>query len=287
MKVNTISSINFSAFTLFIFILLSISACDPVESGINSNTFDYGTKSDSARFYYLNGFHEILDNGRWTESEKSFRKALEFDPDYILGKSLVGRITRELKEREILLQELQAVRDSVSSDEKLLLDVYLLSIESYNNRDKGIEATSEFNAKRRQISESNFRKFVHKYPEDDYVKAEYIEVLHFYHGPEAALDSLKSLATEKQMKSGFYISSSASLELELGNIEKAVALSKDLEELMTDSTYTSYMKLKAEIYMAQDSLYKAKEYIDQVVEIDPNHIIALGMQSAINKELNN
>lgn len=56
---------------------------------------------------------------------------------------------------------------------------------------------------------------------------------------------------------------------------------------MTDSTYTSYMKLKAEIYMAQDSLYKAKEYIDQVVEIDPNHIIALGMQSAINKELNN
>lgn len=73
----------------------------------------------------------------------------------------------------------------------------------------------------------------------------------------------------------------------MGNIEKAVALSKDLEELMTDSTYTSYMKLKAEIYMAQDSLYKAKEYIDQVVEIDPNHIIALGMQSAINKELNN
>lgn len=203
MKVNIIFSINFSAFTLFI--LLSISACDPVESGFNSNTFDYGTKSDSARFYYLNGFHEILDNGRWTESEKSFRKALEFDPDYILGKSLVGRITRELKEREILLQELQAVRDSESSDEKLLLDVYLLSIESYNNRDKGIEATSEFNAKRRRISESNFRKFVHKYPEDDYVKAEYIEVLHFIHGPEATLDSLKSLATEKQMKSGFFI----------------------------------------------------------------------------------
>lgn len=287
MNVNIISSINLSAFVLLLFILLPISACDSIDSSNHSNTFDYGTKSDSARFYYLNGFHEILDNGRWTESEKSFRKALEFDPDYMLGKSLAGRITRELEEREILLEELQMVKDKASYDEKLLLDVYLLSIESYNNRDKGIIATSEFNAKRRQISESNFRKFVHKYPEDNYVKAEYIEVLHLIHGPKAALDSLKSLATEKQLKSGFYINSYASLELELGNIQKALALSKDLEELMLDSTYTSYMKLKAEIYMAQDSLNKAKEYIDQVVKIDPNHIIALGMQNAINNRLNN
>ena len=287
MNVNIIYSINLSAFVLLLFILLPISACDSIDSSNHSNTFDYGTKSDSARFYYLNGFHEILDNGRWTESEKSFRKALEFDPDYILGKSLVGRITRELEEREILLQELRMVKDKASNDEKLLLDVYLLSIESYNNRDKGIIATSEFNAKRRQISESNFRKFVHKYPEDNYVKAEYIEVLHLIHGPKAALDSLRSLATEKQMKSGFYISSSASLELELGNIQKTIALSKDLEELMLDSTYTSYMKLKAEIYLAQDSLNKAKEYIDQVVKIDPNHIIAIGMQNAINNKLNN
>ncbi len=287
MNVNIIYSINLSAFVLLLFILLPISACDSIDSSNHSNTFDYGTKSDSARFYYLNGFHEILDNGRWTESEKSFRKALEFDPDYMLGKSLAGRITRELEEREILLEELQMVKDKASYDEKLLLDVYLLSIESYNNRDKGIIATSEFNAKRRQISESNFRKFVHKYPEDNYVKAEYIEVLHLIHGPKAALDSLKSLATEKQLKSGFYINSYASLELELGNIQKALALSKDLEELMLDSTYTSYMKLKAEIYMAQDSLNKAKEYIDQVVKIDPNHIIALGMQNAINNRLNN
>ena len=287
MNVNIISSINLSTFVLLIFILLPISACDSVDSSNHSNTFDYGTKSDSARFYYLNGFHEILDNGRWTESEKSFRKALEFDPDYMLGKSLVGRITRELEEREILLEELQMVKDKASYDEKLLLDVYLLSIESYNNRDIGIIATSEFNAKRSHISESNFRKFVHKYPEDNYVKAEYIEVLHLIHGPKAALDSLKSLATEKQMKSGFYISSYASLELELGNIQKALALSKDLEELMLDSTYTSYMKLKAEIYMAQDSLNKAKEYIDQVVKNDPNHIIAIGMQNAINNKLNN
>ena len=77
------------------------------------------------------------------------------------------------------------------------------------------------------------------------------------------------------------------MELELGNMEKAITLSENLKELMIDSTYTSYMKLKAEIYMAQDSMQKAKEYIDRVVRIDPNHIIALGMQAEINEKLEN
>lgn len=107
-------------FILLIFLLLSIVAC---ESNNNYNSFDYGTKSDSARFYYLNGFHEILDNGRWTESEKSYRKALEFDPNFMLGKSLVGRITRNVTERERLLEELQKIKDKANTDEKLLLDV--------------------------------------------------------------------------------------------------------------------------------------------------------------------
>ena len=276
--------INRLAFALATLLLVSVSACDNLT---NNTVFDYGTKNDSARFYYLKGFHEILDNGRWTESEKSYRKALEFDADYALGKVLVGRITRNLEEREIILQELQEIKNKVNKDEKLLLDVYALGVESYNNRDKGIKSSPDFIEKRKLIAASNFRKFVHKYPEDDYVKAEYIEWLHFIHGPKAALDSLKSLATKRQMKLGFYISYSASLELELGNIYKAIALSENLKELMKDATYTSYMKLKAEIYMAQDSLSKAKQYIDRVVKIDRNHIIALGMQSQINNKLKN
>ncbi len=62
---------------------------------------------------------------RWTESEKSYRKAVEFDPNYMLGKSLVGRITRKLEERETLLQELQKVKDKTNDNEKLLLDVIM------------------------------------------------------------------------------------------------------------------------------------------------------------------
>jgi len=228
-----------------------------------------------------------LDNGRWTEAENSYRKALDFDPNYILGKSLVARITKDLREREVLLQELKAVKDSATNNESLLLDVYLLSIEAYNNRDRGIKSTTQFITNRKQVAESNFRKFIHKYPNNDYVKAEYIEWLHFIHGPKIALDSLKHLATERQMNLGFYISYAASLEVELDNLDEATALSKKLNKLMKDDTYTAYMKLMAEIYIAQDSLYKAKKYVDRIVKIDPNHIIALGMQSNIKEQLKN
>ncbi len=276
------SSTNHLIGILVFFTLVLNSSCS---SHKTSDSFEYGTKSDSARYYYLNGFHEILDNGRWTEAEKSYRKAIEFDPDYMLGKSLVGRITRNLKEREELLQSILKTEKRITNDEKLLLDVYLLSIETYNNRDKGVKVTEEFKTKRKKIVASNFRKFIHKFPGDDYVKAEYIEWLRAIHGPKVTLDSLQILATEKQMKLGFYISYAASLELELGNIEKAIALSENLKELMIDSTYTSYSKLKAEIYIAQDSLHKAKEYVDKIIRIDSNHIIALGMQSEIEKQL--
>jgi tetratricopeptide (TPR) repeat protein len=284
MKVKIILSFNLSILAFLAFFLTTIFACS---SKKKSNSFDYGTKSDSARYYYLNGFHEILDNGRWTESEKSYRKAVEFDPDYTLGKSLVGRITRDLDERENLLKELVAAKHETSEDERLLLEVYLSSMEAYNNREKGIKRTPEYKSKRKQLIVSNFREFVQKYPHDDYVKAEYIEWIHSIHGPKAALDSLKHLATERQMKLGFYIGYSASLELELGNVEKAKVLSKKLKKLMIDSTYTSYMTLKVQIYMANDSLQKAKALIDKIVTIDPNHIIAYGMQSEINEKLKN
>jgi len=110
-----------------------------------------------------------------------------------------------------------------------------MSIQAFNNRDKGIKNSPEFNANRKQLAASNFRKFIKKYPDDSYVKAEYIEWLHFIHGPKTALDSLKSLATENQKKLGFYISYAASLELELREIEEAMVLSKDLKNLMIDS----------------------------------------------------
>ena len=243
--------------------------------------FQYGTEIDSARYYFHKGWHEIMDNGRWTASELAFRKAVDWDPDWALGKSLLGRISRDVNERERLYEEIQLLYPDIGSDERLLVDVNLLSLEAANNRDRGIKNSQSFNQERRKIAEANFGKFARTYPQDDYFKAEYIEFLHANYGSELALDSLMILATEDQMKLGFYISYSASLNLDLGNIEDAKFLGESLQPLMLDSTYTSYLKFKAELAMAQDSMDIAYAYLKEIVAIDSNHIIAKGMLNRV------
>ena len=59
---------------LLIFSLITLYSCtNDLKSG-----YDYGTESDSARYYFFKGWSEIMDYGRWTESEIAFRKAVEF-----------------------------------------------------------------------------------------------------------------------------------------------------------------------------------------------------------------
>lgn len=271
--------------TILSLILITIfTSCDKSESVLIPN---YGTKIDSARYYFLKGWEEILDNGRWTESEIAFRKASELDPDWLLGKSMIGRITRNLEERQQLYAELEARKNEASPDERMLIDVNLLSMQAANNRGLGIENTQESTSTRMQLAEKNFGAFARKYPSDDYFKAEYIEFLHANHGAQLALDSLKILATPDQMRLGFYLSYSADLELELGNTDRAIALFLVLTETLTDPSYLSPLMVQANIFISMDSLEKASELVNRVVVADSNHLIALGMQSRLKQELNN
>ena len=270
-----------------IFVWLGLScvafACTPSKE--TEAFFNYGTTSDSARYYFFKGWEEIMDNGRWTASEKAFRKALEFDPNWPLGQSLVGRISRDVEERKKILQAIEANKDQIAEDERLLLDVNLLSIQAAINRAQGVQNNPEQRLYRMQLAENNFGQFARKYPDDAYFKAEYIEFLHANHDAQTALDSLKALATTEQLELGFYISYQASLELELNNLGKAQSLLAVLEENLSDPTYTSPLMLQAQIYMAQDSLKQAKLLVDQVVEMDPNHLIAQGTKSRIDQQL--
>ena len=168
---------------LLVMVVLAFYACS------SPQPYDYGTESDSARYYFQLGWQEILDNGRWTESEATFRKAVELDPEWLLGKSLVGRITRDAAEKQQLLKDLQLNMTQAGPDERKLLEVNMLSIAASVNRDRGTSNTAEFNKIRREIAEKNFGAFARKYPEDNYFKAEYIEFLHANHGAQTALDS--------------------------------------------------------------------------------------------------
>lgn len=265
--------------------LLLLTICSCQQKTPEHRGYNYGTKSDSARHYFIKGWEEILDNGRWTESESAFRKAMEFDPDWPVGKSLVGRITRNLEERQQLLSELEAINGKVGEDEQLLLDIFIPSMRALNNRDQGIRSSPEAGEERRAKAEANFRKFVHKHPEESYILAEYIETLHANHGAQTALDSLNTLASEEQDILGFFISYKATLELETGNTDSARALLNILRYALPDPAYTSPLTLEAQILIAQDSLHEASKLVNKVVEMDPNHLIALGMKNRIDRAL--
>ncbi len=259
-------------------IIVIIISCTPAAS---IESFDYGTQNEDARAYFLKGWEEILDNGRWSVSEMAFRKAAELDPDWLLGKSMVARITQNLEERQEILQYLEQNLDKANPDERMLLDVNIQSHIAANNRDQGIANSPEFNKRRRELAELNFGTFAHKYPEDDYFKAEYIEFLNLNHGAQTALDSIKHLANARQQNLGFYISFAASLELELGNIDNAEELSAKLDRTLTEPSYLSPKVLKAQILMAKDSIDEAFTLINKVVASDSKHIIAKGMQQRL------
>ena len=268
-----------------IVILIGIILLPSCSSSSVNSEYEYGTESDSARYYFLKGWEEILDNGRWTESEIAYRKAIEFDPDWPLGKSMVARITRNPKEKEQLLRELQQDSRQLDPYERILLDVNKLSIAASVNRDRGIPNATEFSQNRRELAEKNFGAFARKYPEDDYFKAEYIEFLHANHGAQVALDSIEKLANGRQKKLGFYITYVASLELELGNLSKASSLLQEYKTQFPYPSYTSPLMLEAQILEAHDSLAKALELIERVVEIDSNHLIAVNYKARLSSLL--
>lgn len=252
-----------------------------------NESYNYGSESDSAVYYFNQGWRQILDNGQWALSESSFRKAIQFDSTFLIGKSLVGRISSNLAERQAIVEEIERQINDIEPSELLLLEAYLLSIQGMNALELKTENLTELRTQSRSVSESNFREFVYQFPDEAYIKAEYIEIIHAVHGANAALDSLEKLVTEDQSNLPFFISYSASLEVELGNFDKALQLAKHLKLTMNDTLMPEQYVLFATIYFEMDSLKIAKRFIEKAVELDSLHLIAQGMRKQIDQGILN
>jgi tetratricopeptide (TPR) repeat protein len=161
----------------------------------HAQNFEYGTKNTEALLQYHKGWEYILDKGEWSKAEQAFRTAVSLDPDFLLGWSQVGRISADPGERAEIFQSLKVKNDGLSEWEKRLLEVYLSSLEIIDLKDRGIRITPEMVQGFYQTSEINFSDFLRAYPEEKYVHAEYIEVIHGIYGAKASLDTL-----EKQQK---------------------------------------------------------------------------------------
>ncbi|MCA9296733.1 MAG: hypothetical protein KC983_09445, partial [Phycisphaerales bacterium] len=167
---------------------LILSAC---RHAPRSAGFSYGTDNAVALAAFNRGWMQIMDEGRWTAAERSFREAADADPSFILGAALVARITTDLDERQALLANIEANLDRADTDCRLLLDVFLMNIRAMNARDEGRAMPAVFNEERRSLALRNFGAFVTAHPQEPYIQAEYIEWIHAVHGAEAALEAME------------------------------------------------------------------------------------------------
>ena len=277
-------NIKYLSCLLFIIILVS---CQQKQEKLHTqqDVYRYGTKNDSAIFYFNKGWEHILDYGQWTLSEKAFRKAVYFDSTFIVGKALVGKNTTNLNERIQILNDINSSQIKVSEDDQLILEVTRITLELFNARGKNVKLDQDFISNFLTTAEKNYRTFIHKYPNESYIKAEYIEVLNAIYGAKTALDSLHILTTPKQKKVPFFISYAATLESDLGNFKKALSIADDFNNQINDPGIPQPYVLYGSIYLKMDSLSLATSNLDKALQLDPNHIFAQRFKTQVNTKL--
>ena len=241
----------------------------------------YSTTSEKALEEYRKGWVQIMDEGRYGAAEDSYRKALEFDPDFLVGKSVLARLTLDLEERLAFENELFEKREEVQGDERLLLDVYRALVRYTNLRDQRVPQAGKILTETIEIAEKNLRQLTHKYPKETYLKAKYIEFLHSRYGPKKTLDSLASLLLPEQKKNPFLLGVSASLHAELDEFDIALEQAKELEKIINDATQPKPYAIYAYVYLQKRDLELAKINADKANELDPLNLDASRLKERI------
>ncbi|APQ15970.1 tetratricopeptide repeat protein [Maribacter hydrothermalis] len=274
-------------YTIYLLVFVMITSCQQKQSKTSKKqvAYTYGTENDSAIFYFNKGWEYILDYGQWTLSDLAFRKAVSFDSTFVIGKALVGKSTTDLTERIKILIDINNNENEIHEDDQLILEVTRITIELFNARDQKLQLSDNFIPNFMSTAEKNYREFIHKYPNESYIKAEYIEVLNAIYGPKLALDSLHSLTTPNQKKIPFFISYAATLESDLENFDNALSIANDFNKQINNPKIPQPYVLYGSIYLKMDSLSLATSNIDRALALDPNHIFAQRFKKQINDKL--
>ncbi len=233
----------------------------------------YHTQHDSARYYYQKGWEQIMAQGFYGPAETSYRKALSFDPRFWVGKSVLARLSLDLNERLALKSELDSALSFLEGDERLLLEVYLALTHYTNLRDQASQQGPQALQRALSLAEQNFGQLIRKYPEEVYLKAEYLEIIHSRHGAQAALDTLLVIASSAQKSNPFIQGFTASLWAEVGAFEKAQELAQMLEA-QCDTSWPKAYAVWADIYVQMDRLDLAEPYARKANLLDPRNLDA-------------
>lgn len=247
----------------------------------SKNFISYSTQSDSTLHYYRQGWVQIMDEGNYTAAENSYRKALTFDPDFLIGQSVLARLTLDATERLKIYKIIENQRNKMNGNERKILDVYAALLHHSILRDqKSPDSKQAFQAAL-QLAENNLRQIVHQYPQETYLKAEYMEVLRYTHSSKEALDSLQKLILPSQSQNPFLIGFEATLEADLGNYDRALSKANELKILLDESKAPKINATFAAIYFKKGEIEKAKMYVEKALQIDPKNVDAKKLKREI------
>lgn len=241
--------------------------------------------SDSTLHYYELGWRQIMDEGHYGPAEASYRRALQFDPHFLMGKSVLARLTLDLEERLKLFNELQEQKETITGDERLILDVYIGLTYFTNVREQTPELARPVIDSVLKLAEHNLRVIVHKYPDEIYLKSEYLEILHSLYGPKQVIDSLQTLLTEDQKDNWFLKGYLAGMYAELEQYEKALGVAQELEQAIQNTTIPKAYAVYADVYFKKQDYKTAKKYADQAVKLDPRNLDASRLKTRIDSFL--
>ena len=136
-----------------------------------------------------------------------------------------------------------------------------------------------------QLAEKNLKKVIHKYPEEVYLKAEYIEILHSLYGPKRALDSLNILASISQKDNPFLLGFSASMQAELEAYDIAIKQANRLKNVINDPTQPKTYAVLADIYYQMGNFEIAKRNADKANVLDPKNLDASRLKKKIDQAI--
>lgn len=247
--------------------------------------YHYGTSSPEARAAYLKGWEQILDRGEWTLAEESFRKAVQIDSGFVLAWSQVGRISKNPEERSLIFQKLSAKQGMVAEWEKKLLEVYLGSLGLIDAKDRGLTISSNQVSDFYKLSETNFSDFLQVYPNEAYVNAEFIEVIHGIYGPKAALDSLQKQKFNGKNLNPFLISFEAQMQAELNDFENAFKTANDLKKKLKNPDLPIIPFTYALIHFEKKEFEAAEKLLTQTLSLDRNHTLAQRLKKQVDEKI--
>ena len=254
-------------------ILATVSFCSTAQK------LTLSTDSDSAAYYYRNGWRVIMDQGMYTLSEVYFRQAITHDPKFLLAQCQVARLSKSESERNAILDMVQKGKQQLPADERMLLDNFEELIILTNLRAAGDTTAQRKQAKKAlQLSEKNLRKFSSLYPEEVYHNCEFIEVINYLYGPQAALDTLETINNDLLKQNIFMMGYKAHLLAKVKHLSDGKELLAQLQQRVSDKLPKLYV-VEGLIAEEEGLTQKALALSEKALSIDPGNIDAQRLKS--------